>query len=120
MAVKDDIDCYPHSSKGGATWFHEVHEVKKDAVCVSRLRNCDVLLVGKTNMHELALEQLERMRNLGQSGIHMLHRGTRGVFLIHAGLALDKDDFQVNIIALECFIWVKIKHVYINYFGNLG
>ncbi|XP_071726248.1 fatty acid amide hydrolase-like [Rutidosis leptorrhynchoides] len=52
MAIKDDIDCYPHPSKGGTTWFHEVHRVEKDAVCVSRLRRCGVILVGKANMHE--------------------------------------------------------------------
>lgn len=52
MAIKDDIDCYPHPSKGGTTWLHEVHTVEKDAVCVSRLRRCGVILVGKANMHE--------------------------------------------------------------------
>ncbi|THG07999.1 hypothetical protein TEA_029367 [Camellia sinensis var. sinensis] len=36
MAIKDDIDCYPHRSKGATTWFHEVRPVRKDAVCVSR------------------------------------------------------------------------------------
>ncbi|KAG5548329.1 hypothetical protein RHGRI_013884 [Rhododendron griersonianum] len=36
VAIKDDIDCYPHPSKGGTTWFHEVRPVKKDAVSVSR------------------------------------------------------------------------------------
>ncbi|CAN4107847.1 unnamed protein product [Withania somnifera] len=55
IAVKDDTDCYPYPSKGGTTWFHEIHEVKKDAVCVTRLRSCGAVLVGKTNMHELAL-----------------------------------------------------------------
>ncbi|KAJ9561227.1 hypothetical protein OSB04_006387 [Centaurea solstitialis] len=53
MAIKDDIDCYPHPSKGGTTWFHEVHTVKRDAVSVSRLRSCGVILVGKANMHEM-------------------------------------------------------------------
>ncbi|KAM7482372.1 hypothetical protein LguiB_006955 [Lonicera macranthoides] len=55
MAIKDDIDCYPHPSKGATTWFHEVHSVKKDAVCVSRLRSCGVIFVGKANMHELGM-----------------------------------------------------------------
>ncbi|KAK2987419.1 hypothetical protein RJ640_018556 [Escallonia rubra] len=36
MAIKDDIDCYPHPSKGATTWFHEVRSVKKDAISVSR------------------------------------------------------------------------------------
>ncbi|KAL3538739.1 hypothetical protein ACH5RR_002105 [Cinchona calisaya] len=55
MAIKDDIDCYPHPSNGGTTWFHEVRKVKKDAVSVSRLRSCGVILVGKANMHEFGL-----------------------------------------------------------------
>nr|XP_043620002.1 fatty acid amide hydrolase-like [Erigeron canadensis] len=52
VAIKDDIDCYPHPSNGGTTWFHKVHRVEKDAVCVSRLRSCGVIFVGKANMHE--------------------------------------------------------------------
>ncbi|KAK1439986.1 hypothetical protein QVD17_05811 [Tagetes erecta] len=52
MAVKDDIDCYPHPSKGGTTWYDEVRSVDRDAVCVSRLRRCGVIFVGKANMHE--------------------------------------------------------------------
>ncbi|CAK9187405.1 unnamed protein product [Ilex paraguariensis] len=55
MAIKDDIDCYHHPSKGATTWMHEVRPVEKDAVCVSRLRSCGVILVGKANMHELGL-----------------------------------------------------------------
>ncbi|GMH26138.1 hypothetical protein Nepgr_027981 [Nepenthes gracilis] len=55
MAIKDDIDCYPHPSKGATTWFHEVRPVKEDAVSVSRLRSCGVILIGKANMHELGL-----------------------------------------------------------------
>lgn len=55
MAIKDDIDCYPYPTNGGTTWFHEVYEVEKDAVSVSRLRSCGVILVGKANMHEFGL-----------------------------------------------------------------
>ncbi|KAE9447029.1 hypothetical protein C3L33_21075, partial [Rhododendron williamsianum] len=55
MAIKDDIDCYPHLSKGATTWLHEVRPVRKDAVCVSRLRSCGVIFVGKANMHEMGL-----------------------------------------------------------------
>ncbi|KAL3350368.1 hypothetical protein AABB24_023046 [Solanum stoloniferum] len=65
IAVKDDIDCYPYPSKGGRTWFHEIHEVKKDAVCISRLRNCGAVLVGKTNMHELGLGITGNNTNFG-------------------------------------------------------
>ncbi|KAL4302347.1 hypothetical protein GQ457_10G019950 [Hibiscus cannabinus] len=55
MAIKDDIDCYPHPSKGATTWMHEVRSVEKDAVCVSRVRSCGVILIGKANMHELGM-----------------------------------------------------------------
>ncbi|KAI3809912.1 hypothetical protein L1987_19515 [Smallanthus sonchifolius] len=55
MAVKDDIDCYPHPTKGGTTWLHDVRPVNKDGVCVSRLRRCGVIFVGKANMHELGM-----------------------------------------------------------------
>ncbi|KAL3515446.1 hypothetical protein ACH5RR_022348 [Cinchona calisaya] len=55
MAIKDDIDCYPHPSNGGTTWFHEVRKVKRDAASVSKLRDCGVILVGKANMHEFGL-----------------------------------------------------------------
>lgn len=53
MAVKDEVDCLPYGSRGGTTWFHKVREVKKDAICVARLRECGVIFVGKTNQHEL-------------------------------------------------------------------
>lgn len=53
MAVKDEVDCLPYGSRGGTTWFHKVREVKNDAVCVARLRECGVIFVGKTNQHEL-------------------------------------------------------------------
>ncbi|CAN4107863.1 unnamed protein product [Withania somnifera] len=65
MAIKDDIDCFPHPSKGATTWMHEVREVKKDAVCVSRLRSCGAILVGKTNMHELGLGTTGNNANYG-------------------------------------------------------
>lgn len=39
----------------GTTFLHEVREVKEDAICVSRLRKCGVIFVGKTNMHELGM-----------------------------------------------------------------
>ncbi|MBA0804360.1 hypothetical protein Gohar_003948, partial [Gossypium harknessii] len=55
MAIKDDIDCCPHPTKGASTWMHEVRSVEKDAVSVSRLRSCGVILIGKANMHELGM-----------------------------------------------------------------
>ncbi|CAL5404699.1 unnamed protein product [Camellia sinensis] len=65
MAIKDDIDCYPHPSKGATTWFHEVRPVRKDAVCVSRLRKCGVIFVGKANMHELGMGTTGNNPNYG-------------------------------------------------------
>ncbi|KAJ4830998.1 hypothetical protein Tsubulata_036324 [Turnera subulata] len=54
MAIKDDIDCYPHSTKDGTAWLHDVHPLEKDAAAaVSRLRSCGVIFVGKANLHEL-------------------------------------------------------------------
>eukprot|EP01018_Ginkgo_biloba_P002379 Gb_15521 [translate_table: standard] len=55
IPIKDDIDCYPHPTRGGTVWLHKVREVKQDAVCVKRLRSCGVILVGKANMHELGM-----------------------------------------------------------------
>ncbi|GLT52257.1 hypothetical protein SLA2020_256050 [Shorea laevis] len=56
MAMKDDIDCYPHPSKGKhMTHIHHVRAVKKDAFSVSRLRSCGEVFIGKANMHELGM-----------------------------------------------------------------
>ncbi|KAK9286998.1 hypothetical protein L1049_015406 [Liquidambar formosana] len=65
MAIKDDIDCYPHPSKGATTWLHEFRSVKQDAVSVSRLRSCGVILIGKANMHELGLGTTGNNSNYG-------------------------------------------------------
>ncbi|XP_068319896.1 fatty acid amide hydrolase [Pyrus communis] len=65
VAIKDDIDCCPHPSKGGTTWIHEVRTVKKDAVCVSRLRSCGVIFIGKANMHELGMGTTGNNSNYG-------------------------------------------------------
>ncbi|QCD76617.1 aspartyl-tRNA [Vigna unguiculata] len=65
MAIKDDIDCYPHPSKGASTWMHEVRTVKKDAVCVSKLRSCGVIFVGKANMHEFGMGTTGNNPNYG-------------------------------------------------------
>ncbi|KAK9286383.1 hypothetical protein L1049_014778 [Liquidambar formosana] len=65
MAIKDDIDCYPHPSRGATTWLHEIRSVKKDAVCVSRLRRCGVILIGKANMHELGMGTTGNNPNYG-------------------------------------------------------
>ncbi|XP_059647945.1 fatty acid amide hydrolase isoform X2 [Cornus florida] len=79
MAIKDDIDCYPHPSKGATTWMHEVRPVKKDAVCVSRLRSCGVIFVGKANMHELGLGTTGNNSNYGTTrNPHSLERYTGG------------------------------------------
>ncbi|CAA3008551.1 fatty acid amide hydrolase [Olea europaea subsp. europaea] len=65
MAIKDDIDCSPYPSNGGTTFFHEIRPVEKDAVSVSRLRCCGVILVGKANMHELGLGTTGNNPNYG-------------------------------------------------------
>ncbi|KAL2537128.1 Fatty acid amide hydrolase [Forsythia ovata] len=65
VAIKDDIDCYPHPSKGGTTFFHEIRPVEEDAASVSRLRSCGVVLVGKANMHELGLGTTGNNPNYG-------------------------------------------------------
>ncbi|XP_041011618.1 fatty acid amide hydrolase isoform X3 [Juglans microcarpa x Juglans regia] len=65
MAIKDDIDCFPHPSKSGSTWMHQVRSVKKDAVCVSRLRSCGVILLGKANMHEFGMGTTGNNPNFG-------------------------------------------------------
>ncbi|CAL5434996.1 unnamed protein product [Camellia sinensis] len=82
MAIKDDIDCYPHPSKGATTWFHEVRLVRKDAVCVSRLRKCGVIFVGKANMHELGMGTTGNNPNYGeQQEIRMLQKDIQVDFL---------------------------------------
>ncbi|XP_065869684.1 fatty acid amide hydrolase [Euphorbia lathyris] len=79
MAIKDDIDCYPHPSKGGTTWMHEVRSVEKDAVCVSRLRSCGVIFVGKANMHELGMGTTGNNSNYGTTrNPHAMDRYTGG------------------------------------------
>ncbi|XP_057960002.1 fatty acid amide hydrolase-like isoform X2 [Malania oleifera] len=65
MAIKDDIDCFPYPSKGGTTWYHEIRAVEKDAVCVSRLRSCGVIFVGKANMHEFGMGTTGNNPNYG-------------------------------------------------------
>lgn len=65
IAIKDDIDCHPHPSKGGSTWMHEVRAVEKDAVCVSRLRSCGVIFIGKANMHEFGMGTTGNNSNYG-------------------------------------------------------
>ncbi|KAK1417577.1 hypothetical protein QVD17_26706 [Tagetes erecta] len=79
VAIKDDIDCYPHPSKGATTWLHEVRKVEKDAVSVSRLRSCGAILVGKANMHELGMGTTGNNPNYGTTrNPHDLERYTGG------------------------------------------
>ncbi|KAL5704732.1 hypothetical protein ACHQM5_023118 [Ranunculus cassubicifolius] len=79
MAIKDDIDCYPYPTKGATTWFHKIRSVKEDAVCVSRLRSCGVIFIGKANMHELGLGTTGNNPNYGTTrNPHDLERYTGG------------------------------------------
>ncbi|KAG4960600.1 hypothetical protein JHK87_037233 [Glycine soja] len=50
---------------GATTWMHEVRTVKEDAVCVSRLRTCGVIFIGKANMHELGMGTTGNNPNFG-------------------------------------------------------
>lgn len=92
VAIKDDIDCLPYPSKGGTTWFHKVRPVKNDAVCVSRLRSCGVIFIGKANMHELGMGTTGNNPNYGTTrNPHDLGRYTGGsssgpAALVAAGL----------------------------------
>ncbi|KAK6156743.1 hypothetical protein DH2020_010991 [Rehmannia glutinosa] len=76
MAIKDDIDCCPHPSKGGTTFFHEVRPVEEDAATVARLRCCGAILVGKANMHELGLGTTGNNPNHGYVA-YILYAGIR-------------------------------------------
>ncbi|VFQ59097.1 unnamed protein product [Cuscuta campestris] len=79
VAIKDDIDLNHHYTKAATTWLHEVYKVEKDAVCVSRLRSCGVILVGKANMHELGLGTTGNNPNHGTTrNPHALERYTGG------------------------------------------
>ncbi|XP_074328009.1 fatty acid amide hydrolase isoform X1 [Apium graveolens] len=79
MAIKDDIDCYPHPTKGATSWLHEERQVRKDATCVSRLRQCGVIFVGKANMHELGMGTTGNNPNHGTTrNPHALDRYTGG------------------------------------------
>nr|XP_010908066.1 fatty acid amide hydrolase isoform X1 [Elaeis guineensis] len=79
MAIKDDIDCYPYLTKGATTWFHKVRAVTQDAVCVSRLRSCGVIFIGKANMHELGLGTTGNNPNYGTTrNPHSVERYTGG------------------------------------------
>uniref|UniRef100_A0A7N2MXI0 Amidase domain-containing protein n=2 Tax=Quercus lobata TaxID=97700 RepID=A0A7N2MXI0_QUELO len=65
MAIKDDIDCFPHPSKGASTWMHEFRSVNKDSVSVSKLRSCGVIFLGKANMHEFGMGTTGNNPNYG-------------------------------------------------------
>ncbi|XP_022774826.1 fatty acid amide hydrolase-like [Durio zibethinus] len=55
IAVKDEIDCSPYPTTGGTKWLHKVRPCTGDACCITRLRSCGAIIVGKTNMHELGV-----------------------------------------------------------------
>ncbi|XP_068640675.1 fatty acid amide hydrolase isoform X1 [Aristolochia californica] len=79
IAIKDDIDLYPHPTRGGTTWYDKVRPVLEDAVCVSRLRSCGVIFVGKANMHELGLGTTGNNPNYGTTrNPHAVDRYTGG------------------------------------------
>ncbi|KAM7277003.1 hypothetical protein ACFE04_018869 [Oxalis oulophora] len=71
IAIKDEIDCDPYPTTGGTKWLHKFRPCKKDACCVSRLKSCGAIIVGKTNMHELGA---------GTSGINPHYGVTRNPY----------------------------------------
>ncbi|EFJ28089.1 hypothetical protein SELMODRAFT_270878 [Selaginella moellendorffii] len=71
IAVKDELDCLPYDTTGGTKWMSKVRDVKEDAACVSKLRACGAMLVGKTNMHELGQ---------GTTGINPHYGATRNPY----------------------------------------
>ncbi|MQL87572.1 hypothetical protein Taro_020118 [Colocasia esculenta] len=79
MAIKDDVDCCPYPTRGGTTWLHKTRMVKGDAVCVSRLRSCGVIFIGKANMHELGMGVTGNNPNYGTvRNPHSVERYTGG------------------------------------------
>ncbi|KMZ67995.1 Fatty acid amide hydrolase [Zostera marina] len=79
MSIKDDIDCKPYPTKGATTWYHKVRPVKEDAACVSKLRSCGVVFIGKANMHELGIGTTGNNPNYGTTrNPHAVERYTGG------------------------------------------
>lgn len=54
VAVKDELDLVPHPTTVG-TKFMGTQPVRQDSHVAARLRAAGVLLVGKTNMHEIGI-----------------------------------------------------------------
>lgn len=50
---------------GASTWMHEFRSVNKDSVCVSKLRSCGVIFLGKANMHEFGMGTTGNNPNYG-------------------------------------------------------
>ncbi|GAB2218573.1 hypothetical protein Drorol1_Dr00001800 [Drosera rotundifolia] len=71
VAIKDEIDCLPYPTTGGTKWLHRVRPCTDDAFCVTYLRSCGTLLIGKTNMQELGS---------GTSGINPHYGATRNPY----------------------------------------
>ncbi|XP_031381926.1 fatty acid amide hydrolase-like isoform X2 [Punica granatum] len=79
IAIKDDIGCYPYISKVGTRWLHKVSSDNGDAACVSKLRSCGVVLLGKANMHEVRMGASGNNPNYGTArNPHDLDRYTGG------------------------------------------
>ncbi|KAK2384917.1 fatty acid amide hydrolase [Trifolium repens] len=71
VAIKDEIDCLPYPTTGGTKWLHKQRPCTDDASCITRLRSCGAMLVGKTNMHELGA---------GTSGINPHYGASRNPY----------------------------------------
>jgi Asp-tRNA(Asn)/Glu-tRNA(Gln) amidotransferase A subunit family amidase len=54
VAIKDEIDVTPYPTTVGTAFLGKT-PAKEDATAVARLRGAGVLLIGKTNMHEIGI-----------------------------------------------------------------
>ncbi|MCD9559004.1 hypothetical protein HAX54_016719 [Datura stramonium] len=77
MAIKDDIDCYPHPSKGASTWMHEVCGGKEGCCFVSKLMKLWCTLAEKQTCMSWVWALLEITQTMGLHEIHMIQIGTQ-------------------------------------------
>ncbi|MGC4116370.1 MAG: amidase [Myxococcales bacterium] len=69
--VKDEFDQVPYPSTAGTSFLGALRKPKADATIVARLRAAGVVLVGKTNMHEIGIDP---------SGLNAHHGQARNPF----------------------------------------
>lgn len=64
LKVAENFKCHSMIT-GASTWMHEFRSVNKDSVCVSKLRSCGVIFLGKANMHEFGMGTTGNNPNYG-------------------------------------------------------